>query len=173
MVGILAVVWLRLRLLFEVTTQCERVSMLTRWSTSHWDDSVPHHRLCGAEQPAKQTRWSHVTLQLQLHGADIGRQLHLKRWQEVVVVAEVYELWSLKQKDQNKMSDWSYERLKCSWCLKCVHAETFRVRNNVIYYCPYVMCHWLRYFVRDKPSDWPTDSNSCLNRIKMTEDDFK
>lgn len=66
------------------------------------DKSVPH--ICGAKQPANQMQRRHATTQPQLHSWDVGCQLDVKRRQEVVVIIEVQELWSL---------EWRMETWKC------------------------------------------------------------
>lgn len=72
----------------------ERVNELT----FQLNDSTPHQTLSGSQQPADQMHQRHFSLELQLQRDHLRPQLHLERWQEVVVVLEVHKLCALKQR---------------------------------------------------------------------------
>lgn len=69
--------------------------------TSQQDNSFPHHRVRGSKEPPNEGQRGLGTRQLQLHRRGFVRKLHLKRRQEVVVVAEVDELRGLKHKQDD------------------------------------------------------------------------
>lgn len=84
----------------------ERVNELT----FQLNDSTPHQTLSGSQQPADQMHQRHFSLELQLQRDHLRPQLHLERWQEVVVVLEVHKLCALKQRKQASCLLWWKKR---------------------------------------------------------------